>query len=83
MEQIASYTGRSLATFKRDFSKISNLTPQKWLIKRRLEAAYIKLKEEGKKVQDVYIEVGFKNPSHFSTAFKRQYGVPPADVALI
>ncbi len=83
MEQIASYTGRSLATFKRDFSKISNLTPQKWLIKRRLEAAYIKLKEEGKKVQDVYIEVGFKNPSHFSTAFKRQYGVPPGDVALI
>jgi AraC-like DNA-binding protein len=83
MEQIASYAGRSLATFKRDFSKISNLTPQKWLIKRRLEAAYIKLKEEGKKVQDVYIEVGFKNPSHFSTAFKRQYGVPPADIALI
>ena len=70
MEQIASFTGRSLATFKRDFKKISNLTPQKWLIKRRLEMAYIKLKEEGKKVQDVYIEVGFKNPSHFSTAFK-------------
>lgn len=49
MEQIAAYTGRSLATFKRDFTKISNLTPQKWLIKKRLEAAYIKLKEEGKK----------------------------------
>lgn len=80
MEQIASYTGRSLATFKRDFKKISNLTPQKWLIKKRLEAAYIKLKEEGKKVQEVYVEVGFKNPSHFSTAFKRQYGIPPNEV---
>ncbi len=83
MEQIASYTGRSLATFKRDFGKISSLTPQKWLIKRRLEAAYIKLKEEGKKVQDVYTEVGFKNLSHFSTAFKKQYGVPPAEVGLL
>lgn len=80
MEQIASFTGRSLATFKRDFKKISNLTPQKWLIKRRLEMAYIKLKEEGKKVQDVYIEVGFKNPSHFSTAFKKQYGKPPTEI---
>jgi len=80
MEQIAAYTGRSLATFKRDFKKISNLTPQKWLIKKRLEAAYIKLKEEKKKVQDVYIEVGFKNPSHFSTAFKKQYGIPPTEV---
>jgi len=49
MEQIAAYTGRSLATFKRDFKRISNLTPQKWLIKKRLESAYIKLKEERKK----------------------------------
>jgi len=80
MEQIAAYTGRSLATFKRDFQKISNLSPQKWLIKKRLETAYIKLKEEGKKVQDVYVEVGFKNPSHFSTAFKKQYGFPPTEV---
>lgn len=80
MEQIASYTGRSLATFKRDFKKISNLSPQKWLIKKRLESAYVKLKEEGKKVQEVYIEVGFKNPSHFSTAFKKQYGFPPTEV---
>ena len=80
MEQIASYTGRSLATFKRDFAKISNLTPQKWLIKKRLEAAYIKLEEEGKKVNDVYLEVGFKNPSHFSIAFKKQYGFSPNKV---
>ncbi len=80
MAQIASYTGRSLATFKRDFKKISSLTPQKWLIKKRLETAYIKLKEERKKVQDVYIEVGFRNPSHFSTAFKQQYGISPTEV---
>ena len=79
MSQIAAYTGRSLATFKRDFKKISNLSPQKWLIKRRLEEAYEKLKG-GHKVQDVYIEVGFKNPSHFSTAFKKQYGIPPTEV---
>lgn len=78
--QIAAYTGRSLATFKRDFKKISGLSPQKWLIKKRLEAAYIKLKEERKRVHEVYVEVGFKNPSHFSTAFKKQYGIPPTEV---
>lgn len=80
MEQLASYTGRSLATFKRDFKKISELTPQKWLIKKRLEMAYLKLKEEKARVQDVYADVGFKNPSHFSTAFKKQYGVSPSDI---
>lgn len=80
IEQIAGYTGRSLATFKRDFKKVSLLTPQKWLIKKRLEAAYLKLKNAGEKVQDVCLEVGFKNTSHFSTAFKRQYGIPPTEV---
>ncbi len=79
MEEIAHYTGRSLATFKRDFKKISDLTPEKWLIRKRLEVAYAKMKEGGKKVVDVYAEVGFKNPSHFSTAFKKQYGVSPTD----
>lgn len=33
MDELAKYSGRSLSTFKRDFKKISDLTPQKWLIK--------------------------------------------------
>ena len=80
MEEIAHYTGRSLATFKRDFKKISDLTPERWLIRKRLEVAYAKMKKGGKKVVDVYAEVGFKNPSHFSTAFKKQYGISPTAV---
>ena len=77
MEEIASFTGRSLATFKRDFARVSDLSPQKWLIRRRLEAAYDILKNEGRKVSEVYEEVGFKNLAHFYTAFKRRYGYSP------
>ena len=80
IEEIAHYTGRSLATFKRDFKKISDLTPEKWLIKKRLERAYELMNAGGKKVVDVYAEVGFRNPSHFSTAFKREYGMSPTAV---
>lgn len=80
IEEIAHYTGRSLATFKRDFKKISELTPEKWLIKKRLEKAYELMKTGRKKVVDVYAEVGFRNPSHFSTAFKKEFGVAPTAV---
>ncbi len=81
VEDLAHYTGRSLATFKRDFKKLSDLTPEKWLIRKRLEVAYELMKQGGRRIVDVYAEVGFKNPSHFSTAFKKQYGVPPTAVS--
>ena len=77
MEEIAAYTGRSLATFKRDFAKVSNTTPQKWLINKRLQIAYDELQNNGKKVSDVYVDVGFKNVSHFYSAFKKQFGFSP------
>ena len=81
-EELAHYTGRSLATFKRDFKKVSELTPEKWLIRKRLEVAYALMQEGGKKIVDVCAKVGFKNQSHFSTAFKKQYGIAPTSVVV-
>lgn len=78
MEQIASYTGRSLATFKRDFAKVCDATPQKWIINRRLEAAHDLIKSGKKKVTEVCFDVGFKNLSHFSKMYKETYGVAPS-----
>jgi len=78
VDEIASFTGRSLATFKRDFKKISPLPPQKWLIEKRLKVACDKIKNENRRISDVYLEVGFKNLSHFSSAFKKQFGYAPS-----
>lgn len=78
MEEIAGYTGRSLATFKRDFAKISELTPQKWIIRRRLETAHDLIKSGKKKVTEACFDVGFKNLSHFSKVYKETYGYAPS-----
>ncbi|MDD4413781.1 MAG: AraC family transcriptional regulator [Oscillospiraceae bacterium] len=78
IEDMAAFTGRSLATFKRDFRKVSDLSPERWLIRKRLEVARDKMLSEGKKPSEVYTEVGFKNLSHFYTAYKKQYGISPA-----
>lgn len=78
LEEIANYTGRSLATFKRDFAKVSDLTPQKWIIRRRLEAAHELIKSGKKKVSEVCFDVGFKNLSHFSKIYKEAYGYAPS-----
>jgi AraC-like DNA-binding protein len=76
-KDMANFTGRSLATFKRDFKKVSNLSPQKYLTQKRLETAQQKLRNSDKKVSDVCFEVGFKNLSHFSRIFKQRFGYAP------
>lgn len=79
VEDIALYTGRSLATFKRDFKKLSDISPQRWLMYKRLKVANDKILNENKKISDVYLEVGFKNFSHFSTAYKKYFGHSPSN----
>jgi AraC-like DNA-binding protein len=70
-------TGRSLTTFRRDFKKVFNTTPQKWLTQKRLELAHYELAERKRKPVEVYIEAGFENLSHFSFAFKKYFGYAP------
>lgn len=83
LEQLAHYTGRSLSVFKRDFADtFEGETPARWIIRRRLEEAMILLKK-GVPASSVYLKVGFKNLSHFSTAFKRQFGILPTQAKSI
>jgi AraC-like DNA-binding protein len=80
LQRFAYLTGRSLATFKRDFEKLYHTTPNRWLQQRRLQEARYLIKEKGKPVSDVYLEVGFEDLSHFSFAFKKAYGVAPSKI---
>jgi AraC-like DNA-binding protein len=78
LERFGYLTGRSLSTFNRDFRKIFQTTPQRCLTQKRLELAYYHLIEKNKKPSDVFMEVGFEDLSHFSFAFKKQYGFAPS-----
>lgn len=80
MEKFGYLTGRSLTTFKRDFKKTFNTTPQRWLTQKRLELAHYHFTEKKKKPVDVYFEVGFENLSHFSHAFKKHFGYAPTQL---
>lgn len=80
LKRFAYLTGRSLATFKRDFEKIFHISPNRWLLQKRLGEAYYQIKEQGKAASEVYLELGFEDLSHFSYAFKKQYGTPPSRI---
>ncbi len=80
LAELANYTGRSLATFKRDFAKVSSLSPEKWLLNRRLEAAFDLLSQGNSGVIEAAYKVGFKNRSHFTKAFKSRFGKSPSEI---
>lgn len=80
LNRFAYLTGRSLATFKRDFEKLFHNTPSRWLQQRRLQEAHYLIKEKGKTASDIYLDLGFEDLSHFSFAFKKQYGMAPSRV---
>jgi AraC-like DNA-binding protein len=77
MEKFGYLTGRSLTTFKRDFKKAFQTTPQKWLTEKRLELAHYEIREKSRRPSEVYLEVGFENLSHFGYAFKKHFGYAP------
>lgn len=80
LEKFGYLTGRSLTTFKRDFSKAFNTTPQRWLTQKRLKLAHYQFVEKKRKPIDVCYEVGFENLSHFSYAFKKHFGYAPTEL---
>ncbi|PSR55098.1 AraC family transcriptional regulator [Adhaeribacter arboris] len=82
LKRFAYLTGRSLATFKRDFEKIFHLSPSRWLQQRRLQEAHYLIKEKGKAPSEVYLDLGFEDLSHFSFAFKKMFGVAPTKMLL-
>lgn len=79
IEKFGYLTGRSLTTFKRDFKRAFNTTPQKWLTQKRLELAHFQIAERKLKPLEACYETGFENLSHFSFAFKKHFGYAPTD----
>ena len=77
LEEFAKLSGRSIAAFKREFVKIYHTTPGKWLKARRLEYGKFLLETTDMNINEITLESGFENTSHFIKAFKETYKYPP------
>lgn len=78
LDRMAYLTGRSLSTFKREFKKTFNTTAGRWLTKKRLEEAHYLIAQKGKTASEIYLDLGFEDLSHFSTAYKKVFGKSPS-----
>lgn len=75
--ELAVLSGRSLSTFKRDFSRLYDQSPGRWLLARRLEHARGLLAHRSANVTEACWQSGFSDVSSFIRAFKRVYQTTP------
>jgi AraC family transcriptional regulator len=65
--------------FIRCFRAVTGKTPQKYLMNLKVERACRYLEKSQMTMTEICIACGFSDPSHFSTVFKREVGMPPSE----
>jgi len=77
LRELAILSGRSLSSFRRDFTAIYKMPPRQWITKRKLEKSKELLMNTTMTITDICYMMGFENISHFSRLFKSRFGCPP------
>ncbi|MGZ6023347.1 MAG: helix-turn-helix transcriptional regulator, partial [Rhizomicrobium sp.] len=76
---IAKMCGFSLR-YIHDLFRDEGCTLRDYLMHERLQCARTMLEAGDKTVTDVCMAAGFTSLSHFSTAFRREFSIPPSKV---
>ncbi|MBS0664041.1 MAG: AraC family transcriptional regulator [Verrucomicrobia bacterium] len=76
-ELAAAARGGSVARFSARFRREVGLTPAAYHLRQRLDAARQALRQPESRVTHVALRYGFSSSQHFSTAFRRVFGVTP------
>ncbi len=80
LERVASEKGISLRTLSRVFAEAGE-TPRNWLQSQRLSCAYDALANKRvTNITEAALTFGYKDLSHFSRTFKKQFGYSPREL---
>jgi AraC family transcriptional regulator len=79
LARLAAQVGLSKFHFHRLFKSAIGVSPSRYHINLRMDAARRLLRETKKSVVAVALDVGYTNPSHFAQLFRRETGLSPSD----
>ena len=82
IEDIARLANFSLSSFKREFKKIYNDSPAKYIKNKKLERASDLLLISDQRVSDIAYDCGFNDLAHFSKSFHEKFNISPSKFRL-
>jgi len=77
---LADIAGFNTTKLKRDFKKVYGVPVFKYITALRMEAAKSLITQDGATIAFAAYQVGYANPQHFTTAFKRTMGYLPSEL---
>ncbi|WP_160713985.1 helix-turn-helix domain-containing protein [Chitinophaga solisilvae] len=77
LAEYAKICGLSLSAFKREFAKLYQAPPKKWINEEKLKHAHYLLQHTPKNVNEIADECGFESTSYFIRQYKQLYGITP------
>jgi AraC-like DNA-binding protein len=77
LDEFARLCARSLSAFKKDFTTVYKTTPGKWLMEKRLAYARYLLENFDYSIDEICMDSGFEDTTHFTRTFKNKYNLPP------
>lgn len=80
LNALAQKVGTNEFTLKKGFKELFGMSVFSYWTQLKMEEARVLLAEGLMNVDEVSGRVGYKNPQHFSTAFKRYYGYSPREL---
>jgi AraC-like DNA-binding protein len=79
IRELARLTGTNENKLKMGFKQVYNTSIYKILQNEKLEAAKLLLVEEKYSIKEIATKVGYKHVGHFSSKFKKKFGILPKD----
>ncbi|PQO38008.1 AraC family transcriptional regulator [Blastopirellula marina] len=77
VQQLAEESGLSVSQFERIMRSMIQITPSQYLIRQRVEAAAVLLRDSDKNIAAVAMDCGFSDQPSFCKQFKRVTGLSP------
>lgn len=79
LERLAAMAGLSRFHFNRLFKRATGLSPSRYQLDLRLDAARRLLRETKRSILEIALEVGYSQPSRFAQLFRRETGLTPSE----